>query len=379
MGNVFIIGSKGYNKNYGGWETFAKCLVDNFNGNIKFYVTEISIDDDEIYDINNVTCIKVKTSNYGKASMLLYTINSFKRVIKYIEDNNIENPIIYVLGLKLGPYLTLYKRKLKKLNIKVLVNPDGLEHKRSKWSWYVKLFFMYSMKTMLKNCDKIVCDSKGIMEYFSKYKDKTTYIAYGTDIVEVQNEKKVLKEYNLKSNDYYLVVGRFVPENNFETIIKEFMKTNTKKKLIIISNIEKNKFYDSLLENTKFDTDNRIILLNAIYDKSKLVVIRKNAYAYIHGHSVGGTNPSLLESLNVTNLNILYDCIFNKEVGKNSCYYFNKSNDNLKNLINNLDKLNKNEIISLGNECKNIIKNNYTWKIVVNKYNKLFKEVLDED
>lgn len=369
MKNIFIIGSKGYNKYYGGWETFTKNLIDNYNdSNTKFYVTEISVDDEEIYNVGNVTCMKIKSLNFGSASMLLYTMRSFKSVLKYIINNNISNSVIYVLGLKLGPYLSLYKNKLRKNNIKVIVNPDGLEWNRDKWKWYVRLFFKYSLRTMMKNCDHIICDSIGIKEYLNEYKNKTHYIAYGTNNVDIVNEDSVLKEYKLKRNDYYLMVGRFVPENNYEVIISEFMRSNSNKKLVIISNIEKNSYYNKLINNTNFTNDNRIIILGSIYDVNKLAVLRKNAYAYIHGHSVGGTNPSLLESLSLTNVNILYDCIFNKEVGRKSCFYFNKNNNNLKKIIEKVDKLDKKEITKLGSECKKIIKENYTWDIIVDKY-----------
>ena len=369
MKNIFIIGSKGYNKYYGGWETFTKNLIDNYNdSNTKFYVSEISIDDEEIYDVNNVTCMKIKSLNLGKASMLLYTMKSFRKVIKYIITNNIDNAIIYVLGLKLGPYLHLYKNKLKRNNIKVIVNPDGLEWNRDKWKWYVRLFFKYSLRTMIKNCNKIVCDSIGIKEYLKEYKEKTSYIAYGTNEVSIINENEVLKEYNLDKNSYYLMVGRFVPENNYEVVISEFMKSSSDKKLVIISNIEKNKYYKRLVDNTNFINDKRVIILGSIYDVSKLSVLRKNAYAYIHGHSVGGTNPSLLESLSLTSVNVLYNCIFNKEVGRESCFYFDKSSNNLKKIIERVEKLDKKEINKLGSECKKIIKENYTWDIIVDKY-----------
>ncbi len=373
MKNIFIIGSKGYNKYYGGWETFTKNLIDNYNdSDTKFYVTEISVDDEEIYNVGNVTCMKIKSLNFGSASMLLYTMRSFRSVLRYISSNNIVNPVIYVLGLKLGCYLSLYKKSLRKNNIKVVVNPDGLEWNRDKWKWYVRLFFKYSLRTMMKNCDQIVCDSIGIKEYLSDYKDKTHYIAYGTNKVNIINENLVLKEYKLKRNDYYLMVGRFVPENNYEIIISEFMKSKSNKKLVIISNIEKNSYYNKLINNTNFINDNRIIILGPMYDVNKLAVLRKNAYGYIHGHSVGGTNPSLLESLSLTKINILYDCIFNKEVGRNACYYFNKNNNNLKKIIENVDKLDNESINRLGNKCKNIIEKNYTWDIIVNEYKKFF-------
>ena len=112
----------------------------------------------------------------------------------------------------------------------------------------------------------------------------------------------------------------------YELIISEFIKSNTKKDLVIISNIEKGNFYNTLKEKTGFNNDNRIKFVGTVYDQELLMNIRKNAFAYLHGHEVGGTNPSLLESLATTNLNILLNVPFNKEVARNTAVYFTKYN-----------------------------------------------------
>ena len=228
---------------------------------------------------------------------------------------------------------------------------------------------------MLNNCDLIICDALGIKRYinnkYPKLKDKTTYIAYGTDNINFHdvNEEKILKEYNLKKQDYVLIIGRFVPENNYELIINSYLKANIKKDLIIISNISMTNYYETLVSKTNCLTDSRIHFIDGVYDEIKLSVIRKNALAYIHGHSVGGTNPSLLEALNLTNLNILYDVEFNHDVGQDSCLYF-KNEDELINILNNIESYDANK---LGIECKDIIKNNFTWNIIVKKYKRIFK------
>jgi rhamnosyltransferase len=189
--------------------------------------------------------------------------------------------------------------------------------------------------------------------------------------LENSDEKNILKEYSLKKNDYHLVVGRCVPENNFEMIIREFMKSKATKRLVIISNITGNKYYDELKQITNCDSDSRITILPGIYDEIKLSVIRKNAFSYIHGHSVGGTNPSLLEALSLTYLNILYDVNFNHQVGLDSCLYFYKEGS-LTKLLNKEDYL-----VSIRKEkgklAKKRIHDEYTWEYVVDKYEKLFK------
>ena len=377
MKHIFIIGARGYKAKYGGWETFVTKLVDNYNDiETTFHVSGLtnSKDKEEIISDNiilNLFNIKLN----GGFKMLICTIKSFIYYLRYIKKNNIKDAYLYILGLKLGPLLKIYKNKIKKLNIKVYVNPDGLEHERSKWNNLIKKYFLLSEKWMLNNCDVIVCDGKGIKKYidlkYSHLRKKTIYIAYGTDKIDFSeiNEKEILKEYNLKKNEYVLMVGRFVPENNYELVINEYIKSNINKKLLIVSNISSSKYYEEVLNKTKCNKDKRIMFVDGIYDEKKLSSIRKNAYAYIHGHSVGGTNPSLLEALNLTNLNILYDINFNKDIGGKSCLYFKEKNS-LTKILNNIEKYDSK---NLGKLAKKTIKDNFTWDIIVSKYKKIFK------
>ena len=166
-----------------------------------------------------------------------------------------------------------------------------------------------------------------------------------------------------------MFVGRFVPENNYETMITEFMKSNTKKDFVLITNVEQNKFYEQLKEKTGFGKDSRIKFVGTVYDQELLKKIRENAYGYFHGHEVGGTNPSLLEALATTDLNLLLDVGFNKEVAEDSALYFSKEDGMLANLIDN--ELKEDEIKELGNKARKRINSEYTWNKIVDKYEKL--------
>ncbi len=376
MKHIFIIGARGYHAKYGGWETFVSKLVDNYHDpNTKFYISELSKKPKTEYKINDNLQVKPIYVKGEIGQMLFCTIKSLNYYLKYIKEKEIKNAYIYILGLKLGPFLKINKKKIKKLGIKTIVNPDGLEYKRSKWNFLVKSFFLISESWMLKNCDLIICDALGIKKYinnkYPKLKNKTTYIAYGTEKIHVniEEEKEVLEEYNLVKKDYLLIIGRFVPENNYELIIKSYMRSNCQKKLIIVSNISMTNYYQELVENTNCLSNSNIIFIDGIYDEKKLSIVRKNAYAYLHGHSVGGTNPSLLEALSLTDLNILYDVEFNRDVGLNSCLYFKNENELIK-ILNQIDFY---DYQKLGQECRKIIKNNFTWDIIVKKYKKIFK------
>ena len=383
--NIIIIGSRGYNFSYGGWETFVTNFVANEDAkSYNFYIPTLTYQKEENEKIickGNLECPYIYTKNRGFATMFTFTINSIKYYINYIQKNQLQNVVMLILGCKVGPLMPLWFKKLHKLGVKIIINPDGLEWKREKWAWWIKQCFKISERYSIKYSDAIVSDSKAIQKYmddkYQKYNKPSYFIAYGAylDSKGKKNEsvKEVFEKYHIKEKNYYLIVGRFIPENNYETIIKEFMKSKTQKDLMIICNLEKNKFYESLKEKTNFTSDKRIKFVGPFYDQEGLIYIRENAYCYLHGHSAGGTNPSLLEALSKTSINILYDVAYNKEVGQDSCFYFTKEENNLCKQIDEIDKLSAQEIKGFEEKAKQRIKEEYTWDIVVNKYNKVFK------
>ena len=298
--------------------------------------------------------------------------------MKYIKDNNIDDAVVYILACRIGPFVGKYVKQLHKLNCKVYVNPDGHEWKRAKWNYFIRKYWKLSEKLMVKHADLLICDSRNIEKYiqedYKQYSPKTTFIAYGADtsksILQDDDEKLLnwYKEKGVQAKEYYLVVGRFVPENNYETMIKEFMKSNTKKDFVLITNVEQNKFYETLKNETHFDQDKRIKFVGTVYDQQLLKKIRENAYGYLHGHEVGGTNPSLLEALATTDLNLLLDVGFNKEVGEDGAVYWNKEEGNLANLINRLENINNDQLKELSIKAKQRIDSEYSWDYIVRKY-----------
>lgn len=377
--NVFIIGSNGIPAKYGGFETFVENLTaKKQNKNIRYHVACIGNDNSE-FEYNNSRCFNVKLPNIGAAKAEYYDLVALERTLKYIKKNKIEDAIIYILGTGVGLFVGFYKKRFHKLGAKVYVNPDGCEWKRAKWNAILKKFFKVCEKKMAKHADLLICDSKSIENYikeeYKKYKPNTTFIAYGSEITDTKKVNKLVNwciQKNVKRNNYYLIVGRFVPENNYETMLKEFKKSNTKKDLVIITNVEENKFYNELKEKTGFDKDKRIKFVGTVYDDELLTLIRKNAYGYIHGHEVGGTNPSLLEALATTKLNLLLDVGFNKEVAKEGAMYWNKEENSLSNLLNKLEKISLEEKEEYGRKAKERIKEEYNWMKIVNEYEKLF-------
>ena len=384
--NIFIIGAKGIPANYGGFESFVEQLTARKESqDIHYYVAcrrDLSENKADIFEYNDATCFNVDVPDVGPAKAILYDVNAFKWTMKYIKKNNIQNAIVYVLACRMGPFIKHFKNQLQQYNGTLFVNPDGHEWLRAKWSVPVRKYWKYSERLMVKHADLLICDSQNIEKYiqndYKQYSPKTTYIAYGSDIIKsslTDTDQVVTDWYTkhaVKLNNYYLIVGRFVPENNYETMIREFMNSATDKDLVIISNVEKNKFYADLQNKTNFESDPRIKFVGTVYDAELLKYIRENAFAYLHGHEVGGTNPSLLEALGSTKINILLNVGFNEEVGKDGALYWSKEAGNLKRMINNNESLATTEISKLNELSNRRIQEQFDWKIIVDQYEHTF-------
>ena len=385
---VYIIGSKGIPAKYGGFETFVEKLTEyQKDSNIQYYVAcmrensaKSGITEDR-FEHNGAICFNVDVPNIGPARAIAYDIAAVNKAIEMAKENKDEAPIFYILACRIGPFISRIKRKIRAIGGTLLVNPDGHEWLRAKWSLPVRKYWKFSEQLMVKHADLLVCDSKNIEKYikedYKQYQPETTYIAYGTDTApsnlraEDTKVRNWYKEKGINENGYYLVVGRFVPENNYETMIREFIKSKSKKDFVLITNVEQNKFYDQLLQDTGFDKDTRVKFVGTVYDQELLKYIRENAFAYFHGHEVGGTNPSLLEALASTKLNLLLDVGFNREVGEQSAIYWKK--DELSQVIEKVEQFDAKMIDELDRQSNQRIADAFTWKKIVTDYEKLFK------
>ncbi|MCR5450454.1 MAG: DUF1972 domain-containing protein [Solobacterium sp.] len=380
--HVFIIGSKGIPAQYGGFETFVEKLVEyQTDKDILYHVARLA-DDDERYEYNGAIAFNVKVPNIGPAKAIYYDVAALDKCISYCTSMNLKKPpVFYILACRIGPFMAAYKKKIQKLGGVLLINPDGNEWKRSKWSPPVRQYWKVSEKLMVRSADLLVCDSIKIEEYiceeYKQYDPRTTFLSYGCDsqpsCLADDSEQFVswLKEKGLSAGEYYLVVGRFVPENNVETIIREFMKSNTSKKLALITT-DNEKLYRELDKKLGFSKDERICFTGSVYDQELLKKIREQAYAYLHGHSVGGTNPSLLEALGTTKLNLLLDVGFNREVGEDAALYWTCEPGSLSWLIEKSDQMSDEQINSYGLLAKKRIDDAYRWNSITDQYQDLF-------
>jgi Glycosyltransferase len=397
--HVYIVGSKSIGQ-YGGFETFVKRLIEQHKDNKRIqYHIACKANGDGCMDISKLPNVKIINKNefeycgaqcclievpqkLGPAQAIVYDLKALKWCCEDIKKSEISHPIVYILACRIGPFIKKYVKCIHTYDGKYYVNPDGRECLRKKWSPLVRKYWKYSEKLMIKYCDLAVCDSVNIEQYiqeeYKAYNPNTTYIAYGSDVAKSglgDNDSSYLEWLNknhLKDAQYYISVGRFVPENNFETMIREFMTSKTNKDFAIITT-KNDDFLEMLNDKLHFKDDHRIKFVGTVYDQKLLKKIRENAYGYFHGHEVGGTNPSLLEALGSTNMNLLLNVGFNKEVAEDAALYWSKETGSLSSLIDTADKMTSEERSEFGAKAKNRIINYYSWELIATRYNEIFR------
>ena len=380
MKDIFIIGSRGLPAQYGGFETFVEKLISHkVSPAIRYHVACLSDESTgNHFDYKGADCFTVNPPKLGPARVIAYDMMAINYSLKLIKKEGIQSPIFYILGNTIGAFIVQFAKKIQSVGGILLVNPDGLEWKRAKWSKPVQSYLKYSEKEMTKYANLIISDNRGIETYIQNTYPwaRTTFIAYGTDLskttltAEDDPVRDWYQEWQTQEKDYYLILGRFVPENNYETAIREFMKSSTERDLVIICNHEGNSYFDELRQITGFDKDKRVKFVGTVYDQDLLKYIRNQAFAYIHGHEVGGTNPGLLEALAQTDLNLIYNVDFNHQVAQETALYWNKEDGNLSQLIDSVDGQVSFE--DFGNAAKANMKENYAWEKIVGEYEELF-------
>lgn len=400
--HVYLVGAKSLGA-YGGYETFIYKLTEyhQYNKKIKYhvackangdgYMDESKLEgtaliNDHEFEFHNAHCFKIDVPQIGSAQAIYYDVAALKMCCEHIRKNHIQHPIVYIMACRIGPFARHFYKEIHQLGGQVYLNPDGHEWMRAKWSAPIRKYWKISEQMMVKYSDLAICDSVNIEKYIHACYDgkgikgrnpKTTFIAYGADLtlskLADDDEKLVnwYKEKGLTKKNYYLVVGRFVPENSFEVMIREFMKSHSKKDFALITNVN-DKFLNEVEEKLHFKRDKRIKFVGTVYDQELLKKIRENAFAYFHGHTVGGTNPSLIEALGSTDLNLLVDVGFNREVAEDCALYWSRDDGSLAKLIDSSDQLNENQIAEMGRKAKARVAAEYTWNKICGQYEEVF-------
>ena len=359
--NVAIIGTVGIPANYGGFETLVEQLVRNNKSEDLQYTVYCSKKAYKDYP---------KEFNGAKLEYIGLNANGFQSIpcdiISLIKASR-KSDVILILGVSGCAFLPLFRLFSKK---KLIINIDGLEHRRDKWSKWVRKFLKFSEKQAVKYGDIIVADNKGIKDYVVEdYGKSSELIAYGGDHVltpiDDSFSEKVLKEYKLDKNGYSLAICRIEPENNVHTILEAFEKAQ--KRLVFIGNWQKSEYGRALQE--KYKDSKYVRITPAVYDLNILNVLRSNCSIYVHGHSAGGTNPSLVEAMFFEKPIFAFDCIYNRESTENKAIYFS-SVDNLISELNNSNL----DLMANATAMNEIAERRYTWEIIAKQYESLYNK-----
>jgi len=250
---------------------------------------------------------------------------------------------------------------------KIIINIDGAEWKRTKFNPLYRLFIKILLRLNLRFADKVICDNQGIADLVKEEIDKSSIvIAYGGDHSQ-EFDKNINFDLSVP-NAYSLALCRIEPENNIEMILKAFV--NLKEENIVFVGNWKNSTYGLRLLK-KYSQYKNIYLMDPIYDKSELFHLRSKAEAYIHGHSVGGTNPSLVEMMFFEKPTFAFDCIFNRYTIHNHGVFF-KNAESLENLILNTKKEHK---ALIAREALLYAQTTYTWEKIGKNYFDLFESL----
>lgn len=387
MINVFIIGARGYTKRYGGWETLVHGLVDNQQKqDVHYYIYEVvnKKNEEGVEEIDGITCVKRYTKDMGGLTMILSDMKAFTHAVKMIKKRKIENPVILYLGARFGPIQWLLTPYYKSAGVIIMENPAGVEWKRPKWGLIGEIYSFISCYFTAIASDYIVCDSEGIRDIYKKMvksnRHRKEFVAYGSypakplDEVFPEKVKAYFNEHNIVPGEYYLIVNRFMPENSYELILNEFVKSETKKDFIIVSNIDKeHKYYDELASKIPFEKDKRIKFVGTMYDPEILNYLRQSAFAYINGHTLGGTNPGLLEAMATTGVVLAYDVVFSREVCGEYAFYYDKNQGHLmRDAMIQCEAISESEREQLIANSKQRMRDKYDWKDIARGYEDLF-------
>lgn len=364
-----IIGTRGIPANYGGFETFAEEVAVRLAA--RGVATLVIGDKGQEYELPDYKEVKVyKTPTSKPENPLKFYWESLKMAADQEAD--------FILMCGVGGVMAIPFFKDKRAVI--AVNPDGLGFKRDKYPWWKKFAFFTQYWVSAKVAAYLVCDSKGIATYykerFGRHKNLTV-IEYGT-YVNPFLQKGASKENFLHHQlpylpfQYHLIVARLEPENNVEMILKGYSRTKRKFPLVVVGNTN-TPHADQLL---RYKQDN-IHFIGGVYDREKLQLLRAGSLAYWHGHSVGGTNPSLLEAMGSANLCVCHDNIFNREVVREHGLYFadDKETDTIFSQLENGQV----EREKYASEALSRAKDRYNWELITEKYLNLAKSTLQNN
>lgn len=359
---IAVIGTVGLPANYGGFETLTKHLVEELSNMYDFTVYCSS----KRYKKGN------RPSTYKGATLKYIPLdaNGIQSIFYdawSIFKASFNNDVLLVLGVAGAwtfPFVRLFTNK------KIIVSIDGIEWKRDKWSTLAKFYLWWAEKIAVRFSNIDISDNESIQNYTAmRYKTLSRIIEYGADhtLCGVYPKMKEIEKYPFLKTDYAVKVCRIEPENNVHIVLDAFSALPGRN-LVVVGNWENSEYGKNLkMFYSKFEN---LHLIDPVYNQREIDIIRSMAVVYIHGHSAGGTNPSLVEAMYLELPVFAFDVSYNKITTENQAYYFNSSED-LKNLLKNTDEFSLSEC---AKKMKKIAERRYRWNKIALKYSMLIEE-----
>ena len=365
---IAIIGSRGYPYVYSGYETLVKELSERLvkKGHSVTVYCHRPLFKQRPKKINGIALIYTPAI---ETKFLSQFVNSFFSFI-HVCFSKID--VVLVVNSANGPFGLFTKL----LRIPTAINVDGLEWLRPKWRGIGSVYFKVSSKLSTLFFDKIITDSDEMRKvYLNLFNTDSKVIAYGANLKNLESPD-LINEWNLEHRNYYLVVGRLIPDNNVGLIINGFLKTNSNKKLVIVGDVP---YKDSYVSNLKKIEDERLVFTGYIYDQNILAELYHNCYVYIHGHEFGGTNPTMIKALAYSSAILALDTVFNKEMLQNGKYglFFQKEILSIVNAIHYCEKENV-LIKKMRKQSANGISKKYNWDYICKDYLQVFKSLISK-
>jgi glycosyltransferase involved in cell wall biosynthesis len=353
------LGTRGIPNRYGGFEQAATHIASGLAE--KGHEVTVYNSNQHPYTGNNWKGVNIihcyEPAYFGSAGQFVYDLNCIRNAKKKKFD----------VWLFFGYTSSSVWWRLYPGKVVLISNMDGLEWKRSKYNVLTRKFLLYAEKLAVKHSHFLLADSTAIQFYlFEKYRVQSNYIAYGAELLH-EEDSSVFSVYGIQQHDYCLVLARMEPENNIETILTGFCRSNTVKKMIVIGNLD-TKFGKYLL--SKFETDKRVTFVPSLYDAKKLHTLKLYCSLYFHGHSCGGTNPSLLEAMADGAVICSHENPFNRAILGDDAFYFS-SVDDITSRIDSERNPSVEKNMILHNREK--IEQKYNWPVIVSAYEKLIR------
>lgn len=371
---IAFVSTRGIPNNYGGFEQFAEYISVGLvrrGHEVTVYSPNFHPYKEEFYKGVRVKHIYSPETWMGSSvGSFFYDFASLRDALK-----NEDFDIIYEAGYtSIIPAYIWFDVKKRKRPIFV-TNMDGLENKRSKFSPMVRRFLDWEEKMAVKYSHYLIADNMGIHDYYKeKYGKESKFLAYGADIHD-DFDAELLKDFGLVPGEYYLLVARLEPENNIVMAIEGYLcsKENGRRPLVVVG--KTNTPHGKELV-AKFGNEEGVRFVGGIYDFKKLDSVRHFSRAYFHGHSVGGTNPSLLEAMASGCLVLAHDNIFNRAVlGKNALYY--PSAKKVTEYLDGMDRIVEEDKEGFTTANIEVVRNEYSWERLVDDHERYFCQLLE--